>query len=162
MLWATPTTLTTWSSSKPGSAETTAVGSRESLAVSSGDQTEFQRQSRQGFWVSVAANTEREDLSQESQHGTGVETGPEGSLLKCSPQLPFLAKNLTVLQAQPGWMALPVPVTWSRLSWKRPCSQFEIPTPLPSQTSFPRGQDLEKEVQEVRKNSPIFLTCQVL
>lgn len=53
-------------------------------------------------------------------------------------------------------MALPVPVTWPRLPWKRPCSQFEIPSPLPGQTSFPRGQDLEKEVQGVRKNSPIF------
>lgn len=53
-------------------------------------------------------------------------------------------------------MSLPVPVTWRRLPWKRPCSPFEIPSPLPGQTSFPRGQDLEKEVQGVRKNSPIF------
>lgn len=75
---------------------------------------------------------------------------------------PFWLRILPILQAQSGWMALPVPVTWPRLRWKRPCSQLEIPTPLTGQTSLPRGKDLEKEIQGVRKNSPVFLTCQVL
>lgn len=74
----------------------------------------------------MAANTEGGDLSQESQHGTGVETGPEGSQLSVLLSYPSLLRILPVLQAQSGWMALPVPVTWSRLSWKRPCLQFEI------------------------------------
>lgn len=51
------------------------MGSKVSLTYALwGPNTKLQRHSRQGFWVSMAANTEGDDLSQESQCGTGVGT----------------------------------------------------------------------------------------